>query len=57
MKITINQALDKISNKKELNKKQKELKDSLLKFKFDFGGRTVIDNSKKVLEIINEIKE
>jgi hypothetical protein len=50
--MTINQALDNLTSKKELNLEQQELKLSLLKFKNDFGGKTKIDNSIQVDNII-----
>lgn len=52
MNITINQALEKLTNKEELNKEQKKLRSSLIKFKVDFGGNTVIENSLQVKKII-----
>lgn len=50
--MTINQAIDKLTSKSKLNEEQKKLRDSLVKFKVEFGGRTEIDNSKQVENII-----
>jgi len=50
--MTINQALDKLTQKKGLNLEQQDLKFSLLKFKMDFGGNTKIENVKQVENII-----
>ena len=50
--MTINQAIDKLSQQKDLNLEQQDLKFSLKKFKLDFGGKTMIDNYKQVENII-----
>ena len=50
--MTINQALDKLTNEKELSLEQQDLKLSLLKFKKDFGGKTKIHNCIQVDNII-----
>ena len=50
--MTINQAYDKLTEKKDLNLEQQDLKLSLLKFKQDFGGRTQIENCQQVENII-----
>lgn len=51
--MTINMAIDKLTtNGIELNEEQKKLYDSLKKFKMDFGGRTEIENSEQVNNII-----
>ena len=52
MNITINQAIDKLTNKPNLNDEQNKLKDSLIKFKLQFGGNTIIENSLDVNNII-----
>jgi len=52
--MTINQALDKLSTKKDLTLAQQDLRLSLKKFKMDFGGNTKIDNHKKVNKIIED---
>lgn len=51
-KMTINQALDKLSQVKEPNLEQQDLKLSLVKCKKDFGGRTQIENCQQVENII-----
>lgn len=50
--MTINQALDKLTSKVELNEEQKKLVASLVKFKIEFGGRTQIENTEQVENII-----
>jgi hypothetical protein len=50
--MTINQALDKIISKEDLNLEQEELKLSLKEFKIKFGGNTKIENSNEVKNII-----
>jgi len=50
--MTINQAIDKLSEQKNLNLEQQDLKFSLKKFKEDFGGKTMIDNCEQVENII-----
>ena len=50
--MTINQAIDKLTQKKDLNLEQQNLKFSLAKFKMDFGGNTKIENCKQVGNII-----
>jgi len=52
--MTINQALDKLSQIEELNLAQQDLRLSLKNFKKDFGGRTKIENCDKVNKIIEE---
>lgn len=54
--MTINQALDKLSQVKDLNLAQQDLRLSLKKFKEDFGGRTQIENKDKVQSIIEEVE-
>lgn len=54
MSLTINQAIDKLTtNGKKLSKEQKKLYDSLMKFKIEFGGRTEIENTEQVKNIID----
>jgi len=55
--MTINQALDKLSQVKNLSLAQQDLKLSLKNFKEDFGGRTQIDNCDKVNAIIEAGEE
>lgn len=55
--MTINQAIDKLTDKKNLNEEQRKLRDSLVKFKVEFGGRTEIENSQHVEDIIKGSKE
>lgn len=50
--MTINQALDKLIEQKELSLEQQDLKFSLLRFKMDFGGNTQIENYLQVENII-----
>ena len=50
--ITINQAIDQLTKGQELNQEQQELRLSLIKFKIEFGGNTLIENSKQVRNII-----
>jgi hypothetical protein len=50
--MTINQALDKLMQAKELNLEQQNLKFSLVNFKMEFGGNTKIENNKQVKNII-----
>ena len=50
--MTINQAIDKLTSKSELNEEQKNLIASLVKFKIEFGGRTKIENTEQVENII-----
>ena len=50
--MTINQALDKLTQNKELNLTQQDLKFSLTNFKREFGGNTKIENVKQVKNII-----
>jgi len=50
--MTINQALDKLTESKELNLEQQDLKLSLQEFKTKFGGRTQIENCIQVQNII-----
>jgi predicted SpoU family rRNA methylase len=52
--MTINQAIDKLIEKGSLNKEQKKLKDSLTKFKTQFGGNTKIENTEQVNKIIEQ---
>jgi len=50
--MTINQALDKLTNEKELNLEQQELKLSLKNLKQKVGGKTKINNLEEVNNII-----
>lgn len=51
--MTINQAIDRLTTSgKELNNEQRKLKDSLVKFKIEFGGRTQIENEEQVNNLI-----
>jgi hypothetical protein len=50
--MTINQAIDKLTNKKELTEEQSKLMKSLVNLKIELGGRTDIENSKQVENII-----
>lgn len=50
--MTINQAIDKLTSKSKLNEEQKNLVTSLVKFKIEFGGRTKIENTEQVENII-----
>ena len=50
--MTINQALDKLLEIKKPNLAQQNLKHSLNKFKKEFGGRTKIENTKQVNNLI-----
>jgi hypothetical protein len=50
--MTINQALDKLTQNKKLNLLQQDLKFSLMNFKMDFGGNTQIENVEQVENII-----
>lgn len=51
--MTINMAIDRLTtNGKKLNEEQKKLYDSLKNFKMEFGGRTEIENSEQVNNII-----
>lgn len=50
--MTINQALDKLIEQRNLSLEQQDLKFSLLRFKMDFGGNTQIDNCDQVENII-----
>jgi hypothetical protein len=50
--MTINQALDQLTQSKDLTLEQQDLKFSLQEFKVKFGGRTQIENSKQVKNII-----
>ena len=50
--MTINQALDQLTNGQKLNKEQEALKVSLNNTKHSFGGKTVIENSAQVQGII-----
>ena len=52
MALTINQALDKLTNKQDLNLAQQDLKDNLLKLKLKEGGKTRIENCEEVDNII-----
>jgi hypothetical protein len=51
-KMTINQALDKLIDRTDLNLEQQNLKFSLVNFKMEFGGNTKIENNKQVKNII-----
>ena len=50
--MTINQALDKLSQVVKPNTSQKKLRDSLQSVKIEFGGRTKIENVKAVENVI-----
>jgi hypothetical protein len=50
--MTINQALDKLTDNKNLNLEQQDLKLSLINLKQEVGGRTKIENVKEVKNII-----
>jgi len=50
--MTINQALDNLSQVEKPNLAQQDLKLSLKKCKIDFGGRTQIENCDRVQNII-----
>lgn len=50
--MTLNQALDQLTQNKKLNLAQQDLKFSLTNFKMDFGGNTKIENVKQVKNII-----
>ena len=50
--MTINQALDKLTSKSKLNDEQKNLVASLVKLKVELGGRTKIENTEQVENII-----
>jgi hypothetical protein len=51
--MTINQALDKLISKGQLNLEQQDLKLSLIDFKMKLGGNTMIDNTLQVENIID----
>ena len=53
MNTTINQALDKLTSKGDLNEEQQKLRDSLVKVKIEFGGNTIIENSLQVNNIVD----
>ncbi len=50
--MTINQAIDKLTSMKNLNDAQTKLLSSLINFKIEFGGKTRIENSEQVGNII-----
>jgi len=50
--MTINQAIEKLIEQKDLNLEQQNLKFSLVNFKMDFGGNTKIENIEPVENII-----
>ena len=50
--MTINQAIDQLSQVAKPNASQKKLKDSLQNVKIEFGGRTRIENVKAVKNVI-----
>lgn len=50
--MTINQAIDKLTSKKDLNLEQQNLKLSLSKLKMKHGGNTMIKNNDEVKNII-----
>jgi hypothetical protein len=52
MTLTINQALDQLTSKSNLNLEQQDLKFSLTSFKMKFGGNTQIENTQQVKNII-----
>ena len=50
--MTINQALDQLTSKDNMNLEQQDLKFSLISFKMKFGGNTQIENAQQVKNII-----
>ena len=50
--MTINQALDKLTQNKKLNLEQQDLKFSLANLKMEHGGNTKIENIEEVENII-----
>ena len=50
--MTINQALDQLTQGNSLNQEQQELRLSLIRVKVEFGGKTVIENCEQVKNII-----
>lgn len=50
--MTINQALDKLTDKKKLTLEQQDLKFSLMNLKMEHGGNMKIENVKRVKAII-----
>lgn len=50
--MTINQALDKLTQNKKLNLEQQDLKFSLTNLKMEFGGNMQITNEEEVENII-----
>jgi len=50
--MTINQALDQLTQGQNLNQEQQDLRLSLIKVKVEFGGKTVIENCEQVKNII-----
>ena len=52
MKMTINQALDQLIGKEDLNLEQQDLKFSLSELKMKHGGNTMIENNDEVENII-----
>lgn len=50
--ITINQAIDQLTQGQKLNEEQQELRLSLIKVKVEFGGNTLIENTQQVKNII-----
>jgi hypothetical protein len=50
--MTINQALDKLISKSQLNLEQQDLRLSLIDFKMKLGGNTMIENIQQVENVI-----
>ena len=50
--MTINQALDKLISKGQLNLEQQDLRLSLIDLKMNIGGNTMIENTQQVENII-----
>jgi hypothetical protein len=50
--MTINQAIDQLTQGQKLNEEQRELRLSLINVKVEFGGKTLIENSQQVKNII-----
>lgn len=55
--MTINQALDKLTNGQKLTPEQEKLKVSLLDAKMLVGGRTQIEDKERVSEILEQSPE
>ena len=52
LQMTINQALDQLTQSTNLNLEQQDLRLSLQEFKVKFGGRTMIENCEQIKNII-----